>query len=228
MLAVVNLHAYTNLTSDKLQSWINGDSVFNFILVDLRDLTTNDTVIATEICKPYNLSWNAKTFEQSLYKIPHNIPVILYCLSGRRSSLAASMMTDSGFINIYSLDGGISNWNRPAKPITFVKPAVELPAFSMNNLSTVNNDNNRARKVTLQYNITQKMISIGEYIHEPHTISLYNLQGEQLVRIENPFSTNLNYFYSGNYCSGKMVFKLQTKKHAQFFMITEYESGKVR
>ena len=45
-----------------------------------------------------------------LKKIPNkNSTVFIYCRSGRRSKIAADMMLDMGYINIYDL-GGIQTW----------------------------------------------------------------------------------------------------------------------
>jgi rhodanese-related sulfurtransferase len=44
----------------------------------------------------------------------------LYCLSGKRSSDAATQMDALGFNNIYTLEGGLKNWN--AEGLETVKP----------------------------------------------------------------------------------------------------------
>ena len=37
-------------------------------------------------------------------------PVVLYCKSGGRSSKCAEKMAGAGFVKIYDLEGGISEW----------------------------------------------------------------------------------------------------------------------
>jgi len=41
---------------------------------------------------------------------PKDTVIILYCVSGARSSSAAETLVDLGYTNVYSLDGGIINW----------------------------------------------------------------------------------------------------------------------
>ncbi|KZX14606.1 thiosulfate sulfurtransferase PspE precursor [Methanobrevibacter cuticularis] len=36
--------------------------------------------------------------------------LFLYCRSGRRSKLAAEKLADTGYNNIYLLEGGLNNW----------------------------------------------------------------------------------------------------------------------
>ena len=41
---------------------------------------------------------------------PKDTVIILYCVSGARSTEAAKTLIDLGYTNIYNLDGGIINW----------------------------------------------------------------------------------------------------------------------
>lgn len=36
--------------------------------------------------------------------------IILYCATGVRSSSAAKVLHDNGYMNVYNLDGGLINW----------------------------------------------------------------------------------------------------------------------
>jgi rhodanese-related sulfurtransferase len=209
ILTVVNLEASTNITPDKLQLWINGDSVFNFILVDLRDLTPNDTVIATETCRPYNLSWYADTFKQSLCKIPRNTSVILYCLSGSRSALAASMMTDSGFTDIYTLSGGIRNWNKPAKPVAYIKSNLDLPAFSMQSTALSKKTNISVQSSNLRVIGINRMVTVGQQIKTKHSLMICNLQGKTLYLASNPFSKSISFYLPKKFNDGVFLLKLR-------------------
>jgi rhodanese-related sulfurtransferase len=215
LLSAINTHASVTITSDKLQSWINGDSLFNFILIDVRDLTSNDSVIATESCRPYNLSWNAGIFKTSLSKIPHNTPVILYCQSGSRSTSAASMMTDSGFTNIYSLIGGIGNWNKPAKPITFVKPSLELPAFSQQSASISQKLYKIARITTMRFRMEKRTIIVEQQLTEPHSLLICNLQGTTLFSTINPFRKTVAFSLPETFKNGSFLIKLRLGNESQ-------------
>lgn len=58
-------------------------------------------------------------------RIENTIPdrsatVYLYCGGGNRSALAARSLQEMGYANVYSLEGGFSQWQRESKPIVEV------------------------------------------------------------------------------------------------------------
>lgn len=46
-------------------------------------------------------------FEQRINEIPQDVPVVLYCRSGGRSSMAAQALLQAGWSTVYNLAGGI-------------------------------------------------------------------------------------------------------------------------
>ncbi|MDX1347999.1 MAG: rhodanese-like domain-containing protein [Thiomicrorhabdus chilensis] len=48
-------------------------------------------------------------------------PVLVYCLTGARSSRAASMLVKKGFTQVYNLAGGINAWKSAGLPVGSVK-----------------------------------------------------------------------------------------------------------
>jgi rhodanese-related sulfurtransferase len=44
-------------------------------------------------------------------------PVVVYCKTGARSSIACNALTSNGFSNVYSLSGGIMSWQEAHMPI---------------------------------------------------------------------------------------------------------------
>lgn len=65
-----------------------------------------------------NINFNGDDFEQQISKIDKSKPVFVYCLSGARSSSAASYMRNSGFKEVYELSGGIMKWRAANLPET--------------------------------------------------------------------------------------------------------------
>jgi rhodanese-related sulfurtransferase len=58
-------------------------------------------------------------------RIENTIPdrsstIYLYCGGGNRSALAARSLQEMGYANVYSLEGGFSQWQRESKPIVEV------------------------------------------------------------------------------------------------------------
>lgn len=51
-----------------------------------------------------------------LAEISHTVPVIVYCRSGARSSIAARVLSDAGFSQVYDL-GGFMGWVAQGLPI---------------------------------------------------------------------------------------------------------------
>jgi rhodanese-related sulfurtransferase len=58
-------------------------------------------------------------------RIENTIPdrsatIYLYCGGGNRSALAARSLQEMGYSNVYSLEGGFSQWQRESRPIVEV------------------------------------------------------------------------------------------------------------
>jgi len=65
-----------------------------------------------------NMNLYARDFEKQLMTLDKNKEVYLYCLSGIRSANAARKLKKMGFVKVYDLQGGLSNWNNQQYPIT--------------------------------------------------------------------------------------------------------------
>ncbi len=57
-----------------------------------------------------NIDINANDFAAKLSKLDKTKPVFVYCKSGRRSSSAAEQMSGMGFLQVYTLNEGITGW----------------------------------------------------------------------------------------------------------------------
>lgn len=57
-----------------------------------------------------NIDFNSPTFDEDIRKLDKSKPVILYCGDGRLSSKCAKKLKDAGFIKIYDLEGGMTQW----------------------------------------------------------------------------------------------------------------------
>ena len=49
-----------------------------------------------------------------------NKPILVYCLSGVRSSKAASILVKEGYTSVYNLSGGINAWKAAGLPVAKV------------------------------------------------------------------------------------------------------------
>lgn len=84
-------------------------------LIDQKDVQLVDVRTAAEyqegnIANSQNIDFNSPTFDQDITKLDKSKPVILYCKSGGRSSKCAKKLQEAGFIKIFDLEGGITQW----------------------------------------------------------------------------------------------------------------------
>ena len=80
------------------------------------DVRTPDEFSKGHIQKAKNINWNGNDFEKQIATLNKAKPVFVYCLSGGRSSSAASKMQKEGFKEVYELDGGIMKWRGANMP----------------------------------------------------------------------------------------------------------------
>jgi thioredoxin len=86
--------------------------------LQLLDVRTPEEFDKQHIENAININWNGRGFEEKTAVFDKSKPVYIYCLSGGRSSSAASKLAEMGYAKIYELDGGIMQWNAAglAKP----------------------------------------------------------------------------------------------------------------
>ena len=82
------------------------------------DVRTPDEYSKGHLTNAKNIDWNGDDFNDKLNAIDKSKPVFVYCLSGGRSSSAASAMRSSGFKEVYELNGGIMKWRAANLPET--------------------------------------------------------------------------------------------------------------
>jgi thioredoxin 1 len=85
--------------------------------VQLIDVRTPGEYEQDHLKNAVNIDINSDDFEQRIGKLNKKMPVLVYCLSGGRSSSAASKMQDMGFTEVYNMDGGIMKWQSAGKPV---------------------------------------------------------------------------------------------------------------
>jgi len=61
------------------------------------------------------IDFNSADFESKISKLDRSKNYLVYCRSGGRSARASAIMVNKGFIKVYNLEGGITNWTGPIK-----------------------------------------------------------------------------------------------------------------
>jgi thioredoxin 1 len=64
-----------------------------------------------------NLNVGSKEFKTQVSHLDKTKPVMVYCLSGGRSTKAAEYMRKQGFTDVFELKGGMMDWRAKNKPV---------------------------------------------------------------------------------------------------------------
>jgi len=62
------------------------------------------------IAKAEKIDYYSDDFSAEVEKLDKKQPIFVYCKKGGRSSSAADILKEKGFVKIYNLDGGITAW----------------------------------------------------------------------------------------------------------------------
>jgi thioredoxin 1 len=70
------------------------------------------------ILSAININWSGADFEKEASGLDKEKNIYIYCLSGGRSSRAASLLRSLGYKNVYELSGGMLKWRAAGLPET--------------------------------------------------------------------------------------------------------------
>lgn len=90
------------------------DSLSDEQLVDVR---TPEEFSGGHLNGATNIDWRGDNAQTELQKLDKSHPVMVYCLSGGRSSEAADFLKSKGY-KVYQLQGGIRMWETAGMPVT--------------------------------------------------------------------------------------------------------------
>ena len=118
LLAII-IAALVSCTAQPFNKNIEADKVKQLLDegVTVIDVRTPQEYSEGYIKGANNIDWYASDFLNNIEKLNHQQPVVLYCRSGNRSVLAAAKLQSLGFTKIYSLTGGINNWQASGFPV---------------------------------------------------------------------------------------------------------------
>jgi len=100
---------YTNITVDELRTMLEEK---DFIFINVHIPFEGD-IAGTDLSIPFD------EIAENLDKLPQNkdAQIVLYCRSGRMSSIAAETMVKLGYSNIWNLEGGMIAWEKEGLPL---------------------------------------------------------------------------------------------------------------
>jgi thioredoxin 1 len=89
--------------------------------IQLVDVRTPEEYAEKHLKDAVNMNFNGDDFIEIISRLDKTKPVLVYCLSGGRSSKAAALISKKGCTEVYNLDGGILAWTNAGLPVE--KPA---------------------------------------------------------------------------------------------------------
>ena len=98
--------AYTNVGPDELSAMLENK---DFVFVNVHIPFEGD-IAGTDLSIPYDEITQAANLAQ--LPADKNAEVVLYCRSGRMSTIAAEALLEEGYTNLYELDGGMVAWEQ--------------------------------------------------------------------------------------------------------------------
>lgn len=90
---------YKNLNIEKAIKLVNSST--NLVILDVR---TREEYLSGNIPNSINIDVLSQDFKSKIDMLDKNKEYLIYCRSGNRSSIASSIMSTNGFINIYNLE----------------------------------------------------------------------------------------------------------------------------
>ncbi len=127
------------------QSKINEDT--QAVILDVRTL---DEFERGHIKGAQLADFSSPAFQEIIAKLDKTKPVLVYCLSGGRSSQAADALLNLGFTSIYNLDGGMLAWNAIHLPV--ISPENSALASSGMSMSDFETKIKGKKQVIVDYN----------------------------------------------------------------------------
>ncbi len=81
------------------------------------DIRTPEEFNEARLADAIMVDFYADDFADQLDTLDKDVPYVMYCRTGNRSSDAVKTMKSLGFTEVYEIDGGIVNWYEQGYPV---------------------------------------------------------------------------------------------------------------
>ncbi len=139
-----NQSTSTSIKNVDVDSFRINSNKENSIIIDVR---TKEEFMFGHISDATNIDYYGSDFKEKLDLVNKEVPILVYCRSGGRSSRAANIMQSLGFTEVYNLTGGIVSWKDSGfdviktsdekKNMSKIYSAKEINEFLNNNESVI-------------------------------------------------------------------------------------------
>lgn len=102
------------LVSPAEAAQVIADDPADLVVLDIR---TPEEFAQARLADATLVDFYEDDFAAQLDTLDKDVPYVVYCNSGNRSSEAVKTMEDLGFVEVYEIDGGIVNWYDQGYPI---------------------------------------------------------------------------------------------------------------
>jgi rhodanese-related sulfurtransferase len=106
-------HTIATIDTHELKNLLDNEP--NLCLIDVREQEEWDEA---HIPGAIHIPKGELTTKINAYMADKNHPLYLHCKGGVRSMIAAQWLMDMGYQEVYSVDGGISEWMVNGYPVT--------------------------------------------------------------------------------------------------------------
>ncbi len=105
---------------------VEGGSYTNVTLMQLSEMLKQKDFLFVNVHIPYEgeidrtdaqIPYDQTTQQLSQYPADKQAKIVLYCRSGRMSSIAAKELVKAGYTNVWNLDGGMAAWETQGLPL---------------------------------------------------------------------------------------------------------------
>ncbi len=102
------------LVSPAAAAQVIADDPTDLVILDIRTLEEfNEARLADAIM----VDFYADDFADQLDTLDKDVPYVMYCRTGNRTSEAVKTMKELGFVEVDEIEGGIVNWYEQGYPI---------------------------------------------------------------------------------------------------------------
>jgi rhodanese-related sulfurtransferase len=102
-----------HISTEELQTWLNAEGTARPVLIDRREREEYDVSHLPGAFPANDVEEAVKIIE----KEGKDMPIVVYCSVGYRSSVLARQLGKEGHTNIYNLEGSIFKWANEGRPL---------------------------------------------------------------------------------------------------------------